>query len=367
MEIQAVMPPPVPVSKAVRRGASPMRTLAWDARIQAMIDAVDEGSVSDMLGNLSGVNDVTIGGSSYAIETRNSYQAVPIEKATQYCHEYLTGLGLAASYDTYTWNGYTWRNVVGEQYGSASPDSVAVICAHLDDMPAAAVAPGADDNASGSTAVLLAASILKDYQFENTIRYVLFTGEEQGLRGSYYYVQDCVAAGDAIIGALNFDMIAWDSNADTLIEVHCGTTAESGTLGDLLISTISDYSLGLVAQKITSGSVTASDHARFWNAGYPAVLGIEDTWVSPTSDFNPYYHSVDDTRDHCVLSYTTNYVKAAVGTTARLAVPLAATPTPTPTPPWGMVNFQPASSAPAAGYWPDDGSPFGTHGDYGWR
>ncbi|MEI6634189.1 MAG: PQQ-binding-like beta-propeller repeat protein [Chlamydiota bacterium] len=40
--------------------------------------------------------------------------------------------------------------------------------------------------------------------------------------------------------------------------------------------------------------------------------------------------------------------------------------TPTPTTPWGTVNFQPVSETPPPGFWSDDGSPFGTHGDYGW-
>lgn len=382
VQLQAVMPPPgkrlpgaaYPGGVTVNRG----RTLAWDAGIQQVIDEVTQSDVWDLLGNLGGENSVTIGGSPYTIQTRNSYQATPIENATQYCYEYFQDLGLSAGYHDYSWNGYSWRNVVAEKPGHTNPDDIYIICGHLDDMPSGATAPGADDNASGSIAVLLAANVLGDRYFENTIRFVLFTGEEQGLIGSDYYVQDLVSAGDNVLGALNFDMIAYDGNADGLIEVHCGSLAASETLGDLLISTVSDYSLALSAEKLTVGSVTASDHARFWNAGIPALLGIEDTWVGATSDFNPYYHSVSDTRANCDLSYTTDYVKAAVGTIARLGVMLDITPTPTPMPtvtptptatpdlPGEWINFQTAGPPRAPGFSKDDGSPYGTHGGWGW-
>ena len=373
LELRAILPPPRRAVSA-RKGPAPAAKnsfLAWDSRIQEIVDAVTLDEMETLIGNLTGANSVTIGGSPCTIGTRNSYQTIPIGNATQYCYEYFQGLGLSAAYDGYTWGSYAWRNVVAEQPGTVSPDGIYLVCAHLDDMPSGATAPGADDNASGSAAVLLAASILYSYAFENTIRYVLFTGEEQGLIGSYYYVQDCVAAGDEILGAVNLDMIAYDGNADNRIDLHCGTIAASGTMGDLFISTIGDYGLSLVAQKITTGAATASDHSRFWNAGYPAILGIEDYSGSP-NDFNPYYHTVNDTRAHCVLPYATEFTKAAVGTLAQLGAPVSETPTPTPspsptpTPPWGTVNFQPASVTPLPWYWPDNGSPFGTWGGYGW-
>ena len=161
-------------------------------------------------------------------------------------------------------------------------------------------------------------------------------------------------------------MIAYDGDADDLIEIHCGTIAASGTLGDLFIDTVSEYALSLTAEKYTTGSVGSSDHTRFWNAGYPAILGIEDTWVGPTSDFNPYYHTTSDTRANCDLAYTTEYVKAAVGTTARLGVTME-TPTPTHTPVGGLINFQPASSTPPPDSRIDSGLPFGAGGtNYGW-
>ncbi len=335
MELKRVMPPIVrgPSAAAPR---PELKTRAADPRLQQIIDAVTWSEVSSLLGNLSGENSVTIGGSPYTIQTRNSYQATPISQATQYCYEYFQNLGLSASYGNYSWSGNNWRNVVAEQSGTVNPGNIYIICAHLDDMPSGVTAPGADDNASGSTAVLLAASILSDYDLENTIRYVLFTGEEQGLIGSYYYVLDLLGSGDTVLGAFNLDMVAYDGNADTKMEVYCGSMAASQAIGDLLIDTISQYGLSLVPMKLTSAP-SWSDQARFWDAGYPAIVGIE-----ADDDFNPFYHTVNDTRANCNLPYLTQIVKAAVGTTARLGV-LVASPTPSPT----MTPIQTSTATPS--------------------
>jgi Zn-dependent M28 family amino/carboxypeptidase len=345
MEIRAVRPTvrfkglPSPLS-------SRQTAASQDSLIQQLIDSVNLSDVSGMIANISGENSVTIGGSPYTIQTRNSYWTTPIEEATQYCYEYFQAQGLNVVYQNFTGSGYNCRNVVAVQAGTVNPGNIYIICAHLDDMPDASVAPGADDNASGSSAVLLAASILSRYTFENTIRYALFTGEEQGLDGSYSYVQECAGAGDNILGALNFDMISYDGSGDNRVEVYCGTMTSSGALGDLLLNTISTYSLSLWPVKFTTGSEGWSDHANFWDAGYPAILGIEDT----TNDFNPYYHTASDIRAHCDLSYATDYVKAAVGTMARLAVPVSSsppTPTATPTPsPSLVLEARPESLTP---------------------
>jgi hypothetical protein len=103
--------------------------------------------------------------------------------------------------------------------------------------------------------------------------------------------------------------------------------AASGEIADLFINTITTYAVELVPAKYRSEEATWSDHSSFWDAGYPAIVGIE-----ADDDFNPYYHSVDDTRDQCNLGYAANYVKAAIGTLARIAIPVGVNPTPGPTP-----------------------------------
>ena len=82
--------------------------------------------------------------------------------------------------------------------------------------PVGQIHNGADDNASGSTGVMVAAEILSQYEFERTIRYVFFTGEEQGLYGSREYADLVAGAGDNIVAVYNMDMIAWNADGTAL-------------------------------------------------------------------------------------------------------------------------------------------------------
>src|SRR5260370_31702923 len=79
-------------------------------------------------------------------------------------------------------------NTVAESRGSEKPDEVVIIGAHLDSWD---LGSGATDNGTGSMAVLEAARALQKLGVKpkRTIRFVLFTGEEQGLNGSKAYVK----------------------------------------------------------------------------------------------------------------------------------------------------------------------------------
>jgi photosystem II stability/assembly factor-like uncharacterized protein len=210
----------------------------------------------------------------------------------------------------------TWKNVVATLRGDIYPGRQCLIIAHYDAISEDPFnsAPGADDNASGTAAVLEAAKILKNYHFQNTVKFIAFSGEEQGLLGSYAYARDAYLRGDTILGVLNFDMIAWDGNYDNVIAVETGGDAGSVALGNLLSNTIWDYGINLYSyQYVGSGG---SDHTYFISFGYPAILGIED-WY----DFNPYYHTTNEKLSGFNLGYFNKFVKAAVGSIATLSRP----------------------------------------------
>jgi uncharacterized repeat protein (TIGR01451 family) len=213
--------------------------------------------------------------------------------------------------------GTSLDNVEGtlDGWGPGS-DTIYIACAHYDSTSNApyTTAPGADDNASGVAAVLEAARVLSQYRYRHTLRFVTFAGEEQGLFGSFYYVRDAYLAGTDIGGAINLDMVAYDSDDDDVMEVHAGTRSDSQALGTALLNANATYGLALTPEYITSGATSASDHARFWSYGYPAILLIEDF-----QDFNPDYHQTSDTLDKLDLPYATRFVQATVATLAELA------------------------------------------------
>ncbi|MBM4466087.1 MAG: M28 family peptidase [Chloroflexi bacterium] len=290
-----------------------------DPLIAEMIAQVNSATVYLYDGNLSGENQVTIGGQPYTIRTRYSKSGTPIKKATQFVYEHFQNLGLEVEYHYYNWSGYDWRNVVATKPGLTDPDDIYIVCAHVDSrsethQTSLTNAPGADDNASGVTAVMIAADILSQYDFDYTVRFVTFTGEEQGLIGSYYYAQNAYYEGDNILGVLNLDMIAYDSDDEPIIELHASTRAGSIAIANLFADVVNTYDIDLVPEIITAGATDRSDHASFWDYGYSAILGIEDF-----DDFTPYYHKITDQLGTLNIPYFTEFVKASVGTIATMS------------------------------------------------
>ena len=204
-----------------------------------------------------------------------------------------------------------WRNVVATMTGSTSPATIYVVCGHYDSTSPdpMANAPGADDNATGTSLVLEAARVLKDYPFSSSIRFICFSGEEQGLLGSLYYAGEAASRGDNIAGVLNFDMIGWGTPNAYLIGNN-----PSEWLVDYCISVRDSFVSELALTKLLNSGMTWSDHASFWNKGYSAFCGIEIDYSS-----NPYYHSVRDTAGNINVSFATDVTKLAVASLASLA------------------------------------------------
>ncbi len=291
-----------------------------DPVIAGMVDAVQQSTLYQYIGDLSGEWQTIIRGSPYTIATRHTRSGTPIRQAVYYAGDHLAARGLAVEY--HEWNIDRPANVIGELAGQARPDDIYMITAHLDDMPSGMLAPGADDNASGSAAVLVAADILSQYRWDCTLRFALWTGEEQGLLGSQAYA----AQGERILGVLNLDMIGWNTPGSSPdIDLHARATMPATVeLANQFASVVAAYGLNLIPEVLTNGT-GASDHASFWNAGYTAILGIEDYYPN-NHDFSPYYHQTTDRLATLDMAYLTEYVKASVAATAHMSGCLDRTP-----------------------------------------
>ncbi len=315
-ELQSLTLVPKPLYPAHPAVAIPA-AIQPDPIVQLMIDQVVSPTVYAYTSGLSGEQPVQVGGSPYTLTTRHTYSGQPIQKATQYVGEYMTNLGLDVEY--HQWNGATYPNVIGELTGELNPDDIFIICAHLDDLPSSGLAPGADDNASGSVAVLMAADILSQYNWGCTLRFAFWTGEEQGLLGSAAYAQRAHNTGENILGVLNLDMIAWNTPGSSPdIDLHARSTLpQTLQLAQLFVDVVDAYNLNLIPEIVSNGS-GASDHASFWTYGYTAILGIEDYYPS-YHDFNPYYHTSNDRLQYLDMLYYTDFVKASLGTFAHMS------------------------------------------------
>jgi hypothetical protein len=102
--------------------------------------------------------------------------------------------------------GIRTANVVVRIPGTVDRGLVYVVSTHFDSVERG---PGADDNTSGTTALLEVARALRDRPMPATVELAFFTGEEAGLLGSREYVRRALEEGKTIAGALNNDMPGW--------------------------------------------------------------------------------------------------------------------------------------------------------------
>lgn len=212
-------------------------------------------------------------------------------QAGQYIYNYFVSLGIPVSYQEFNYSTYLCRNVIAQVEGQTYPEQVVIICAHYDSTSDQrwTLAPGADDNASGTAAVLEAARIVASRPLDFTVRFILFSAEEQGLIGSLRYVQEKLNPAENILGVINLDMVAY---ADYLPEdLDLIGNRSSGWLVDRVAALAGTYG-PVQGKKIIDASFVYSDHAPFWDRGIAAICAIEDASVP-----NPYYHKTTDTVD----------------------------------------------------------------------
>jgi hypothetical protein len=139
-----------------------------DPLVSQMIGMVSQDTVNSYISGLSGASPVTVEGAPYTIATRHTKSGTPLQKATQYVFERLQNMGLNTSFHDWSYASFAGRNVVGELRGATLSDEIILLTAHLDNLPSSGTSPGADDNASGSAALLMAADIMSRYRFQRT-------------------------------------------------------------------------------------------------------------------------------------------------------------------------------------------------------
>ena len=300
----------LPTSTRSTDGATP------DPIVQQIVDAVDDATI------LSTWQDIT----DNPPEGTRFSTSVGCEDAADYCYDHYATLGLLPEYDP--WRAGDAPNVVADIPGATDPDEIYILVGHLDDLPSSGIAPGADDNGSGTVTVLEGARVMSCYAFRKTVRFVTVTGEEQGLLGSKAYAAAARTRGDDIRGVLNFDMNGWEGDGTPDPEnIDISYNAISQWLGELYAENATTYQTGLVVDAFSCPSLTASDHAAFWQQGYPAIIGITDNhdYCGHAGTY-PDYHASGDTiaaNGAPTLFYAS--IRTAVATLSELAEPFVVT------------------------------------------
>ncbi|CAN5687596.1 hypothetical protein BH23GEM11_BH23GEM11_13760 [soil metagenome] len=127
-------------------------------------------------------------------------------EATEYLRETLEGWGYEVTVEWFEPRGMRAANVIARLPGTENPELIYAISSHFDSV---LPSPGADDNSSGTTALLEAARVLAENPRKATIEFAFLTAEEAGLLGAREYVRRMVEEGRQLVGVLNNDMIGW--------------------------------------------------------------------------------------------------------------------------------------------------------------
>ncbi len=249
---------------------------------------------------------------------------VSCENSGAFLHDEFVRLGLACEYETFSFSSsnYQTRNIIATLPGKSIPGKVVIVCAHYDSYSnnPRNLAPGADDNASGTAAVLEIARILAGASLDYTVKFICFSAEEWGLYGARHYAQRAKSRGENIVGVINMDMIAFTDSANPILEVYVNSASD--WLGDRYLEAAAVYA-PLSVHKIRDSSATWSDHSPFWDQGFSALCAIEEA-----ADRNPYYHRTSDTLDKLNMNYGTSVTRASLAAAADLARPFTVRPLP---------------------------------------
>lgn len=243
-----------------------------------------------------------------AFYTRYSYSD-SVNRARDWLAQKFQAYGYSVSTPQFSLSGYPSYNVKAIKLGTAEPDKVIVVGAHYDATSGNpyVLAPGADDNGSGTTMVLELARILKDIPLRKTVIFMPFSGEEQGLWGAEDAAADFKADGTKLEVMFNCDMIGYCIDATWNTNIQCG---QNTAYRDLVTATAGRVS-SLVM--VNASLAANSDHYPFYQQGFPIAYAHE-------GDFNtPNYHTTHDSTTKLNFPYMTDVIKTFAASVAYVA------------------------------------------------
>jgi len=224
-----------------------------------------------------------------------------------YIEKELASFGLKVESAYFSHRGRSFRNIVAG-LGPQSGAGLIILGAHFDSV---AGTPGADDNASGVAVLLEAARILSQVRLRSQVLFSAFNLEELNMVGSAHLSKQLKAAGTKIRAMISLEMLGYTDRSPGSQRYPLGLKWFYPDRGDF-IGVVGNWNSGSLLRgfagqmrrvkglKVETLSVPGngglipavrlSDHAPFWDLGYPALM------VTDTSFYrNPHYHRSTDT------------------------------------------------------------------------
>lgn len=220
------------------------------------------------------------------------------------------------SENAFSYNGNTTRNLILTKTGTTYPNTYVIVCGHYDTIGG----PGVNDNGSGTSILLEMARILKDVPTQYSIKFINFTGEEQGLLGSQNYVNTVVNATSpkmSIKVVFNIDEVggvAGQTNNTITCERDTSNSPSTNNAASSVITQELMNCVSLYSPLQTNLSYAyASDYMPF-QANNEVITGFYEYNESN------YPHTSGDTYANMDPVYVFNVAKAALGAVQHFSV-----------------------------------------------
>jgi len=210
------------------------------------------------------------------------------------------------SVELFPHSGWQQPSLIVKMKGSS--DEMVILGSHIDSTSSGGVAPGADDDASGSASVLETFLIIASSTFvpSRNIEWHHYAAEELGLLGSRQVAQAYRQRSVKVHAMCQLDMTGY-GNAKIAIVTNTGTNRD---LNGFLKKVITEYCKnGSVDRTLFGGT---SDHASWNSASYRACFPFEQ-------QMNPNIHTVRDTMDKLNMTNAVDFIRMAVGYVVELS------------------------------------------------
>jgi hypothetical protein len=274
--------------------------------VRKVISQISQSEIIDKIENLQN------------FQTRHTFTSQCLH-AADYIYESFSSWGIDTDYNYYNFFGDRFSNVVGCIPGRSRSKETYIVCGHYDSISEDdpyVHAPGAEDNASGTAAVLEIARIFSRYPFASSIRFVCLSGEEVGLLGSMHYAFEIAEEEIDVRAVINLDQISYTIGGEMNIEL----ATRSDWLTEQFVTVTEAYT---ELSCIRIAEARADAHP-FEYLGFDAVL-----CAGASRGEYPYYHTSQDLLDKLDTGFTTEVTRA---TTAVLIELMGILPLPPPSP-----------------------------------
>jgi uncharacterized repeat protein (TIGR02543 family) len=204
------------------------------------------------------------------------YSSNNYEMSADYVASLFTAMGYTVVRENVTLSQHVpiiGHNLIAEKTGSLYPNDYIEVASHLDSWP---TTPGASDSASGDTAVIELARVLKNYPSTHSIRFILYVGHEHQSynEGSMYHLDQVLARGERIKAGLIMDAIGW---SEAIAPSYATVLWE--TPGDAASTHIAETYQAVAAQYgiptlVKRGYNTYSENKSYIDHGMPTIANV---------------------------------------------------------------------------------------------